>query len=150
WQPAAVLSRGRFDSDPQLAVSPTGAASVVWQEQLPHALEPLGRRYAYAGAPVVQATVRSGRNAAWSPPATLAEEPGTFDAEPMTAISQDGEAIVVWQDAQVESDQLLVAARPGGRSWGPARLVQAWRHVTAPLEPTCSGGACTRATAIPL
>jgi hypothetical protein len=150
WQPPAVLSRGTTDSHPELAVSPSGAASVVWQEEVPHAREQPGRAYAYAGAPVVQATVRPRASAAWSPPATLAEEPGTFSAEPMTAITPRGEAIVVWQDDHIESNQVLVATRSRDGRWAPARLVHAWRHITAPLEPTCSRGACERARAIPL
>ncbi len=150
WQQPVVLSRGQFDVDPTLAVAPSGAAAVAWQEEQPDFAPAPPPSYAYAQPNTVQATLRSTTGAGWGAPATLAEEAGIFAAEPAVAINARGEAFVAWQDDQVESNQLLLAAHPAGGAWKAARMIAAWRHVTAPLEPRCSGTACARAIAIRL
>ncbi len=103
WSLTRTLSApGRDAEDPQVAVTPHGAATVVWRS---------------SGGPVerIQA-VRHGSGGRWSKPVALSAVHG--DAyDPQVAMDAGGTATVVWSRWDGSSDRVQVSSRAPGRRW---------------------------------
>jgi hypothetical protein len=96
WSTAETLSvTGTGAAFPQLAVAPSGAAVVVWQETHALGLRDIGSSY-------IEASVRRSADGVWSTPTVISQSlAGAPDVSvealsPQVAIAKSGDATVVW------------------------------------------------------
>lgn len=126
---------------PSLAVSPTGAAVMVWMRYLSGTVSSASRN-------TVWASLRPSGRGAWSKPVRLGTEfepPGQSSGTsqvpgPQVAINSAGEAVVVWQGHQGNT-VVPVAAIFKGRSW--SHTVVSHNEGLLPRVGIDSGGVAT-------